>query len=456
MSHHGRFGCRTLWVLTAVAGVVVTGNVAADGASTVGGGPDGTVTLVSVRSDEQPAAGQSRLAGARPVVSSAGRFVVFQSNDPKMTADVDNDDVEDVFVRDRVLETTTLVSGTHGQAVGGSGGTISGDGRYVAFLSASSALTKRDSNGPRFDVFVRDMKTGDVTLVSKASDGTQRNVDTQETVISGNGRRVAFLTPARLSQADDDKAPADEPLRRFDVYVHNLASGNTRLASVNRHGSNFTAPVGLGGISHDGRSVGFTWGYIGKDKRDVPGGFYVRSLAMHGSTLIWRQDINALTREIGAGLALSGDGRFAAFTSKSDRIDPEPGYRKADVVRVNIRTGHRSVVSVGAQDADANGDSDSPTLSARGRFVAFSSEADNLTTGDDNQVADAYRFDCRTERMALVSSRPDGRAGNSSSTAGGGVSISADGKHVAFDSFATDLAPGDGPDGDVFLWKAIN
>ncbi len=147
--------------------------------------------------------------------------------------------------------------------------------------------------------------------------------------------------------------------------------------------------------------------------------------------------------------------RFAAFTSESDRVDPEPGYRKLDVVRMNVRPGHRSLVSVGA-GADANGDSDSPTLSRSGRFVSFSSEADNLTAGDGNVVSDAYRFDCHTGRMVLVSARPDGDAGNASSAAGGGVSISADGRHVAFHSFASNLGTPDGDDGDVFLWTATN
>ena len=453
MALHMRARGRTTAVAVAVAVLLPGGIAAAEGSAGPAAGPEGAVELVSIRTDGQQLTYDARLPPATPVLSRHGRYVVFQSRDPDVTDVADSNSAEDVFVRDRVAGTDALVSVAHGHAVGAGDGSISADGRYVAFISGSEALTRDDSNGHQ-DVFVRDLRTGDVRLVSKATDGTQRNVDTAAAVISGNGRRVAFLTFARLSRADDDHAPADEWWKRYDVYMHNLATGRTRLVSVNRNGDNFTGPVGLGGISYDGRLIGFSWGNSGRHPLDVPGGFYVRNLANHGSTLIWRENINALSWDVGAAPMLSGDGRFAAFASESDRIDPEPGFATADIVRMSLRTGQRSLVSVGAGNADADNDSDSPTLSQHGRFVSFSSEASNLSAADDNEVQDAFRFDLGTRRMALVSMAMDGGTGNASSAAGGGVSVSADGLHVAFHSFAGDLTSTDTNSGDVFMWTA--
>ena len=183
--------------------------------------------------------------------------MVFQTRAAVSGSDTNNE--EDVYVRDRFLGTTRLVSGAGDEARSGSGASISSNGRYVAFVS-SYAFTRDDDNGAHFDVFVRDMDTGNVTLASQTTDGFQRDLDVfSSPVISGDGSRVAFLTPARLSAADDDTAPADQWFNRLDAYVRNLANGTTRLVSVNARGANFTGPVGLGGMSFDGQLIGFSW-----------------------------------------------------------------------------------------------------------------------------------------------------------------------------------------------------
>ncbi len=309
----------------------------------------------------------------------------------------------------------------------------------------------------RARVRVFDSDLGELTLVSKATDGTQRRVDSQDAVISGDGSRVAFKTLARLSPADDDTAPADQPWKRLDVYVHNLANGHTKLASVTARGENFTGPVGLGGMSHDGRLVGFSWGNSGRDKLDVPAGFYVRNLAKPGAKLIWREDLNALSTESAGAPALSGNGRFAAFASKSPRLDAEPDYALYDVARYDRNSGRLSLVSAGANSADADGHSWAATLSHRGDRLSFASEATNLVAGDDNDATDAFRLDLPADEMSLVSAAMGGGPGSYHSAFGGGVAISADGQHVAFASFADDLVPGDtNHNGDVFLWSALD
>ncbi|MGI8888245.1 MAG: TolB family protein [Nocardioidaceae bacterium] len=452
-----RFRARALWALAALLGGLIPAGmaVADDGHSAESLGAPGTVESVSVDSDELQLAAASSVPYVRPTSSAHGRFVVFQTYEAVAQSDVNNE--QDVYVRDRVLGTTRLVSGAGGQARSGGGASISADGRYVAFVSDSSALAQDDNNGAHFDVFVRDMQTREVTLVSKATDGTQRALDVfSSPVISGDGSRVAFLTSARLSPADDDTAPADQWFNRLDAYVHNLANGTTRLVSVNARGANFTGPVGLGGMSYDGQLVGFSWGNSGRHKLDVPAGFYVRNMNLPGSKLIWREDLNLISNELDGAPALSGTGRYAAFTSKSPRLDADPDYNKYDVARYDRKTGRLLLVSVGV-NSDANGDSWAATLSYSGSYLSFASEATNLVPGDDNDATDAFRCDVLARQITLVSATPHGEPGSAGSALGGAVAISGDGEHVYFISFANDLVPTDtNRKGDVFLWTALD
>ena len=450
-----RFRRAALCALAAMLGGLAPAGIAVAESDSTGTptAASGIVDKVSVRSEDAQLDAASRVPYARPTASAHGRFVVFQTRAAVAESDTNNE--EDVYLRDRVARTTTLVSRAGGSAVSGGGATISADGRYVAFLSDSSAFAQ-DNNGAHFDVFVRDMETGTVTLVSRATDGTQRNVDMQAAVISGDGSRVAFLTTARLTSADDDTAPADEWWNRYDVYVRNLANRDTRLVSVTAHGENFTGPVGLGGMSYDGRQIGFRWANSGRNKLDVPAGFYVRNMARPGSTLIWREDLSHISSYLEGAPALSGSGRYVAFTSQSPRLDADPDYAKFDVARYDRKTGQLSLVSKGVY-SDADGHSWAATLSYSGRYVSFASEATNLVARDDNDATDAFRLDLSSRDMTLVSTALDDTSGRYHSAFGGGVAISGDGQHVAFASFADDLVAGDtNGQSDVFMWTALD
>ena len=409
--------------------------------------PSGSVSLISVTDTGDPSGVASRLPSARPVLSHHGRYVAFQSRDGEL-AGTDSNGLVDVFVRDTLEGTTELVSEVEGVAVGGSGATVSGNGRYVAFLSASPDLSPDDTNSDKFDVFVRDMSNGELTLVSRATDGTQRNRDSEAAVISADGSRVAFLTSGRLSSEDHDPAGV-ELWKQQDVYVHTLATGVTKLVSVRRNGDDFVGPVGLGGISAHGRAVGFSWGSLGRHSQ-APGGFYVRDLATPGSTLLWEEKILAGAVNDGAP-AVSGDARLAAFASDSDDLDPDPNFPLYDVAVADLGSGELTIVSDGVSDRDAHGDSWAPTLSYDGNYVAFASEAPNLVRHDENDASDGFRYELGGA-MRLVSRGPEG-PGNLASAFGGGVAISGDGQHVTFDSFANNLiADDDNASSDVFLW----
>jgi hypothetical protein len=126
-------------------------------------------------------------------VNADGRFVAFASLAPDLVTN-DTNRGWDVFVRDLRDRTNILVSTTtNGMAAGHSRlPRISGDGRYVTFLSGANDLVSGDSNGAD-DVFVRDLESGTTTLVSVSMDGaTPGNSASGTPMISADGRYVLF------------------------------------------------------------------------------------------------------------------------------------------------------------------------------------------------------------------------------------------------------------------------
>jgi hypothetical protein len=97
-------------------------------------------------------------------------------------------------------------------------------------------------------------------------------------------------------------------------------------------------------------------------------------------------------------------------------------------------------VSVSSTGAEGNNYSWQPSISADGRYVAFESYASNLVPGDTNGMWDLFVHDRQNGQTTRVSVSSTGAEGNSNS---GEPSISADGRYVAFDSYASNLVPGD-------------
>jgi Tol biopolymer transport system component len=142
-------------------------------------------------------------------------------------------------------------------------------------------------------------------------------------------------------------------------------------------------------------------------------------------------------------LALSADGRFVAFTSRSTNLVPGDTNGSPDVFVHDRQTGTTERVSVDSAGTEGNGQSLRPTLSADGRFVAFISWATNLVPEDTNGAADVFVRDRQTGITERVSVASDGMQGNREAWFLGPPALSADGRFVAFISEASNLVPGD-------------
>ncbi len=138
---------------------------------------------------------------------------------------------------------------------------------------------------------------------------------------------------------------------------------------------------------------------------------------------------------------ISADGRYVVFQSDATNLvsDDTNGVRDIFVHDTETKTTVR--VSVDSSGAEGNGNSSSPSISANGRYIVFNSVANNLVQGDSNGYiyggSDVFLHDMQTSETKLVSVNSDGIQADDIS--GGFLSISADGRYVTFLSYATNL-----------------
>jgi Tol biopolymer transport system component len=311
---------------------------------------------------------------------------------------------------------------------------ISGGGRYLVFGSYSTNLVPGDTNGTS-DIFVRDRQTGSTERVSVATGGAQGNDWSAYPSISADGRCVVFLSSATNLVPGDTNGTSD-------IYVRDRETGATERVNVAGGGAQANGGTYPCAISADGRYVAFSSWASNLVPGDTNG---VEDIFIHDRQSATIERVSLATGGSqgnldSSGCSLSADGRYVAFISYATNLVPGDTNWVDDVFVRDRQTGITERVSVAGDGTQANESSYGPSISADGRYVAFPSDASNLVPGDTNDRRDAFVRDRQAETTALVSVSSTGTKGNLSS---GTRSISADGRYVAFISYATNLVPGD-------------
>ena len=335
---------------------------------------------------------------------------------------------------------------------------FSPDGGRIAFVSRATDLGPADV-GYFGDVYVRDLESGEVTLVSGNAEGTAGgNGESSDPVFSPDGTQVLFTSEA------SDLGPADTN-RSTDVYLHDLATGDTVLVSVNGAGSaagDHSTQPGVGGadsfaatFSPDGGRVLFTSRASDLGPSDPNGWYtdlYLRDLATGTTGLV---SIDATGTRSGNGQSanpeFSRDGRKIVFDSSANNLT-DPGAGGGNVFVRDLDAGVTQLVSVEHDPADS-GSSDQATFSPDGTKVTFVSSAISLVPlGVDIADRNVYVRDLTDDTTVLVSADRDGAPG------GGDYhsdepTFSPDGRFVAFSSYAVNLTDDPSPGHGVYLWE---
>jgi Tol biopolymer transport system component len=393
---------------------------------------------------DTPSAGQSYA----PSISTDGRYVAFDSDADNLVPG-DSNGQNDVFVRDRAAGRTERVSLSSTGQQGDKGSftpSISGDGRWVAFVSDADNLVAGDTNRAS-DVFLRDRRTHRTIRLSVALDGRETTGGNSPS-ISADGRWVVYNvgTPLNSNGTDEDLA---------GMFVYDTRTGHReRLGHI--EGDDPT-------ISADGRYVAFS-----SEIRDlVPGDTNrkadcfvfdrrtrtVSRVSVGGTKAVgngWFRGNKQATSE-STGAVISADGRYVAFVSSARNLVPKHDNSHDDVFIRDLRAGATRLVSAGLHGQGANGQSGAPSLSADGQTVVFLSRASNLIPHDTKGADyDVFRMDLRTGAVSRVNVTPTGARANGPTSSF--PMISGDGRVVTFGSRASNLVRGDTNDhDDVFV-----
>jgi Tol biopolymer transport system component len=344
-----------------------------------------TTTRVSLGTGGAEADGGSGQA----VISSDGAWVAFSSDATNLVAG-DANGGRDVFVYEVASGAVTRVSVSTGGAEAGGGSdepSLSADGRLVVFSSPATDLIAGDGNAA-YDVFVRDRVGDTTTRVSLADDESEANAGSFGAAISGDGRFVSFASMASnllTGGADANGFP--------DVFRRDIAAGVTILISVSTGGvqADFTSNSRVGGISADGSRVTFTSGAsnLGPDA-DSDGDAFVRDVTAGTTTLVSVASDGTTGDGSADESAISDDGAVVAFRSDSSNVVPGFPATSGNVYIHRIATAETTIVSQGVGGTLGNDGSYTPALSSDGLVVAFGSGATNLVAGDTNLRDDVF------------------------------------------------------------------
>ena len=317
---------------------------------------------------------------------------------------------------------------------------ISARGSHVVFASYAP-LSPQDTNHVR-DVYVFELATGRLTLESLGVRGTVANGESISPGISGDGRYVVFVSSA--GNLADTPIPPGMPR----VFLRDREVETTRLVTTSASGNPANGYSSNPAISADGTTIVFESAATDLvDEADAAGNTVGVYLIRRSSGERERLNVSSAGKPpAGQSVSptVSADGRYVAFMSRADLtcVQPtcprEPPDRNgvADVYLRDTATNTTTRVSNSYSGRDPDGPSYGPAMSGDGRYVAFVSEASNLTPDADKHVASVYVRDVVTGVTELVSRNQSGRQANGPSLH---PAVSHDGWTVAFQSLASDF-----------------
>lgn len=346
----------------------------------------------TVTNEHRSAAGvQGNSGSGEPVVSADGRYVAFLSASSNLVGTADSA-MYDIYLAGTTgtgIERVSVGTGGVAAADGSSDNPdVSGTGRYVVFESSTSNWAA-DGSAATTDIFLKDRTTGTLTRVSTSTTGGDGNDDSGNAKISNDGRFVVFESAASNLTANDTNG-------RIDVFVWDRTTGD--LVNLSDYMTSARNP------SNDVRNADIAWdaGWGGVIVFETAKGLVDadtnNQVDVYAFNMVDETIQLVSSRADGSGVALSsdsaavsGDGRFVTFRSFSNDLVPGDSNGYTDIFVKDLYTGQIALVSRTPGGA-ANQHSEDPQISLGGEWIVFESSASNLAGTDDNGgFSDVFR-----------------------------------------------------------------
>lgn len=369
-----------------------------------------------------------------PAISGDGRYVAFVSSSQTLAINKTTT-VDEIFLRDnqtgiltRVTVTTTGADPSGASSIP----SISADGRYVVFESSATNLV----SGHGVGAYLYDSQNGHLTYL----------VNGQSPLISRDGRFIAFTSTLSTLVPGDTNG-------KTDVFVMDRGSGQIERVSVSTGGiqaDNGSGTTGLA-ISATGRYVAFESSAttLVAGDTNTRDDIFVRDRQTQTTIRPSIASDGTQGNQTSSGGSISSDGRFVAFDSRASNLVPTDANAAVDVFLRDTQNSLTSLVSVSTAGTQAVVQSGNGLITPSGQFVTFDSADATLVANDTNAVSDIFLRDLVASTTSLVSLSSTGAPGDGASDQG---TISDDGRYVAFRSASTNLVAGDGNAAtDVFM-----
>ena len=361
--------------------------------------------------------------------------------------DNDTNNASDVFLYDLNLHTMTLIS-ANAQNTGTQNGASdsprpSEDGHFVAYHTAAVAVPEIarpliSFNSPNDQIYLRDSISNITTLVSANwTNGAPGNSASINPQLTPSGQYVVFESTASdlVSNALNGSTA--------EIFIRNRTNAACELASVSAGvaaNSDSHAPS----VSADGRYVAFESFANNLTTANINGqvDVYVHD-RQTGSNILCSPNVSGANGGNNSSFQalISSNGATVVFFSYASDLVEDSTNELGNVFAFNLATRTLQLVSANTNGVPGNGSSFEQVVSADGRYVAFYGPSSDLVPNDNNQNGDVFVRDLVAGTTRLVSITCDGSdSGNNYSEY---PQISADDRYVTFDSYATDLVPGD-------------
>lgn len=335
---------------------------------------------------------------------------------------------------------------------------VSADGRYAVFVSSAPNLVPGDRNHAA-DIFVRDRMLGHTILVSVATNGLAGNAASRAPSISADGAWIAF-------ESDASDLVAGDTNRTTDVFLRDMIHGVTILASVSTNGGFGNSESHQPRLLSDGSQIFFESAASNLDRRDTNtvSDLFVFTRADQTVHLLTRQWKNngspANTYYAWNGpWDVSADGQRLVFQSKAPYLLLSDTRTAQDVFVCDGLAGTNRLVNATSAGAWPTLDSGNASMSQDGRWVAFESAASLMAADKSTPGAqlDVYLRDLSSNTLSLLSVNTNGIV-SSTAYASFRPRISGDGSTVLFFSLANDLVENDtnSTTADLFVRDVTN
>jgi Tol biopolymer transport system component len=320
------------------------------------------------------------------------------------------------------------------------GGNTGEEGRYVTFVS--SAVGFAGATGKHRQIFWRDRNTGVTKLISAGTGGEEGNGDSYAPAISGDGKAVAFESYSTNLIVNDKNGLRDifvwhsntNKMERVSIGEGGKeANGESYEPSVSGDGDLIAFTSTASNISETGKGI---------SNNNV----FLRDMKLERSMMI-SVDPVAKKGGGGSRPSISYDGTRIAFYSNTATLVADDNNGIWDIFlwdKSNAKLKRVSLTADGKERSQGNESANrivSPAISGNGRYIAFTTTAPNMVPGDINSYQDVFVYDINTSNTVIASNGANGIPGNADSPIEQGekIAISFDGKWVAFSTKASNL-----------------